>query len=93
MGTLMLGSIEQIDEYVRLINAIGIEVLSYGQSQLVLVYPSLRLRPGHCGRQLSDGATQYEVTERQFERRGSVKPVRSSIALEEGAVLRVPRYL
>jgi hypothetical protein len=61
--TLVLDFIQQADDDLGFIDSMSVEIFSHSQSQLVFVYPPLRLRSRHCRRVSSDPIAKYDMRE------------------------------
>lgn len=91
--TLVLRLVQPVNDDVALVDSQSIEILPYSHGQLVFVHSSFRFGAQHGRRHASDPLAEDDVTERVLERRRGVEAVGSSVALEDGRLLRRPFHL
>jgi hypothetical protein len=82
--------VEPVDNYVALCDSLRVEAFLDSHAQLVLVNTSFPLGSRHGRRHASNALVQYDVAERVLEARRAIESVGSSVALEDGRVLRGP---
>lgn len=88
--TLVFRLVQPVDNHVTLGDSLRVEALFDSHAELVLVNTSFPLRSCHGRRHSSNALVQYDVAERVLEAGRAVEAIGSSVALEDGRVLRRP---